>query len=197
MKRRIEQHIDLVDESVCTWYHLPEDMINLILHYLIQESPSLYFIPLMLVNKQSMSLLSRIKIDWLSIIENLKRSFPTSYRPDTPHPNSCADVSPVCIGLMRSICYYHNRLPVIRKEIDDYIVANNIIYKSKKGNPYKGFVGVKKLAQLVGQPYAFYKIVKKHRAAEIARKKHALRLKIMFDRTKWDNHFRRPIQPIK
>ena len=173
-----------MEPEIITWYHLPEDVISTFFHFLMDENAGLYYIPLMLVNKQSMDLLSKIKIDWLVMLENLKQGFPNSYRPDTPHPS--ITISPMAIGLIRAVSYNHHRLPIIRNEINDYMKTNNVIYRSKKGNQYKGYIGVKMLAKLTGQSYSYYKLIKKHRSSEIARKKHAQKLKVLFDRSRFE-----------
>lgn len=164
-------------EIITTWDAIPEDIVNVILRLLMEDDANLYFIPLMLVNKQWKRLLESISIDWgarLSCIEQhrYQRYIIRNSLPD-----------PKYTGLLRSICYGHSLMTMRRLELDNFMSKNQIIYRSQKTQTvYKGFVGIKKLARLVvhGHPQ-YYTIINRYRKIENATKKRVVRLKFLYD----------------
>lgn len=167
-----------VIQTLTTLDTIPEDIVNVILRLLMEDDANLYFIPLMLVNKQWKRLLEAIEIDWgvrVSCVANRYQRYVLR--------NSLPD--PKYTGLLRSICYGHSLMTLRRLELDNFMSKNQIIYRSQKTPAiYKGYVGIKKLARLIvhGHPQ-YYTIIKRYKTIENETKKRVIRLKFLYDVT--------------
>lgn len=138
---------------------LPLEIIrDEILYRLMNENASLHCIPLMLVNKQWLTLIEAFEIDWRVVLSCLAPK-------QQPYVLYNTIPTPQYTGLMRSICYATVVVPTIRTELMNYMKTHNIQYRSPKNNiEYTNTVNIKTLARLKvnGHP-RYYRIIKSHR----------------------------------
>lgn len=153
---------------------------------------------LLITSKQFNRITLKIDFDWLTLVGNpygnygrFRHSIERQQKEQTALLDDSKKLALSRLGLpylsdepkkmVRTLVLCDNSLPVIRHEIDRFMVTNNIVYRTKSSNKiYKGYVGIRKLKSMKIQPKAldvqFKAIIKRH---ELLNKKHIALIKAL------------------